>query len=70
MTLEPIFGRVKMFGLSIVEIQTPIAPIVHPKMILAATFTWPGAADNSGWGDRFIRRGHIFHRCRSSQSNR
>ena len=32
MTFELIFGRPNMFGLSIVEIQPPIAPNVHPKM--------------------------------------
>jgi hypothetical protein len=36
MTFEPSFGRLNIFGLSIIEIQPPIAPIVHPKMILAA----------------------------------
>jgi hypothetical protein len=39
MTLEPIFGRLKMFGLSITEIQTPIAPIVHRKMNTGKEFS-------------------------------
>jgi hypothetical protein len=36
MTVEPIFGRLKMCGLSIVDIQMLIIPVLNPKMILAA----------------------------------